>query len=380
MDNDAATLDIRLRDHDLVLDGPGDVALRLDDSGRWCRFRHGHRRYRRYLSGHVAREEIDGVTRLSPELARSVHREVGETLMAVDSALQNGQVQPRWHGNGASSEQVIERLSRAHGWNPDLLEEQILRFDRVYPEHVPILPPDRYRDVVVLPATGCPHARCQFCAFYRDRPFQRLSDEQFRNHLQGIQSLFGRGLFHRHGAFLGSASALSLSQQTLRARLSAVRDLLGDLKRGVASFLDAHHAPIRSQNDYRQLASLGLSLVVLGLETACGELRASLGKSRDLAVLNREVNLLREAGIGVGITILVGAGGLEWARRHVDETCRWLEKQKWHFQDHIYLSPWTKALPQEALMAQMEAFKSRLRSHLQARIVPYQMQRFGYFT
>ena len=152
-------------------------------------------------------------------------------------------------GHLTDRERVIGRLEWVQAWTDRRWTEWSAQFEAAYPEPVVILPPDRYQDLVIQPALGCPHGECSFCAFYRDRAFRILSDPEFERHLEGIQTLLGSAIGLRDGIFLGSANALAIPQPTLIDRLRSVAKQLGPRKRQVAAFWDPDHSPTRTAAD-----------------------------------------------------------------------------------------------------------------------------------
>ncbi|WP_153301350.1 radical SAM protein [Endozoicomonas arenosclerae] len=250
----------------------------------------------------------------------------------------------------------------------------------VYPEDVPILPPDRYRDLVVQPLIGCPNRACTFCAFYKDKPFRVLTEQQWQMHLSGIERLAGALPGDRDGVFIGSANAMALSQRRLVACLDSIEQKLGLLKRGIAAFSDPDYSVQRSQTQWQTLSEKGLVQLVVGLETGWGELRGKLGKAADLSKVYRAVKDYQSAGISVGLTVLAGVGEVENAEEHRAETCRWIEALNLGRSDKVYVSPLSEnGHSSEFALREAERFQDDLSEHSEAKVIPYQMQRFHYY-
>jgi radical SAM superfamily enzyme YgiQ (UPF0313 family) len=258
--------------------------------------------------------------------------------------------------------------------------EQEARFARAYPEPVPILPPHRYRDLVVLPATGCPNHSCSFCAFYRERPFRALSREAFDAHLAAVRDLFGAARADRDGLFLGSASALSLPTEVLLDRLGAVAAVFGRPRRGVASFLDADRGELRDASAWAALREAGLVEATIGLETGEADLRAEVGKGRDLDALRARVAALKQGGLAVSLTVLVGLGGLDRRETHRAATLALLRDLPLERRDFVYLSPLRGALAPEYLAAETVAWRRAVGEATGARVGDYRIERFAWLA
>ncbi|MGI9281633.1 MAG: hypothetical protein ACR2PX_18655 [Endozoicomonas sp.] len=252
-------------------------------------------------------------------------------------------------------------------------------YKSVYPEDVPILPPDRYRDIVVQPLIGCPNRACTFCAFYQDKPFRVLSDQQWQEHLSGVEQLMGELPGDRDGVFIGSANAMALSQRRLTACLESIEQKLGPLKRGMAAFSDPDYSVQRSSEEWQLLAGKGLAQLVVGLETGWGELRGQLGKAADLSKVTQAVKDYQSAGISVGLTVLSGVGETGDGQ-HKLETRKYIEQLSLSGKDKIYISPLeTDGHCSDFALAEAEELQEGLSACTDARLIPYQMQRFHYY-
>ena len=334
-----------------IEDADAQVSARLDAYGRWCTFRDKEVFYRRAFDGRI----VSGANAeyLSEEKYRDIH-------LQVISWLQKCLINTGLTGNG-----IVEagaQLSLADYLNLPSL------YKKAYPEPVTILPPDRYQDIVLQPARGCPNRRCNFCAFYKNKPYKVLSNQQLDQHFMVIKRLLGGDFSGRNGVFLGSANALINKQ-------------IGSLKRGVASFADPDFAAPRTEHDWAELAYLNLKQVVIGLETGWSELRFRLGKSGDLSKTENQIKQLHRAGISVGLTLLNGACEEEYQLKNLSETMAFIEVLNLRQDDLVYLSPLSKEGVVSSLATQEQAlFKEALKKVTGARIVPYQMQRFNYYT
>ncbi len=359
--------------HGLAIACGNDVWIRWDAEGRWCTYRRAERLYRRTLDGSVIVDDRDGLRDLPRESAAQVHREVREAACEMIRDLEGERI--RIEG----IEDIVrlrDCLRRVLAWSPSALAAEKNRFATAYPERVPILPPDRYRDIVLLPAVGCPHNHCTFCTLHRGTPFRVLGQAEFEQHMLRVGDLFGNSRWARDGLFLGSASALSLSRPDLTRVLDRCARTFGRPSRGIAAFFDPDHAPQHSAQAYREFAAHSLELAVIGLESGLLPLRKSLGKSGDLRAMRRAVAALKGAGVRCGLTVLVGAGGAAMAHRHREETARVLHDMELGPEDRVYLSP----LLGPDLAGEVQALQATVDAATRARVVPYAMDRFRYFA
>ncbi len=348
-----------------------ELGLSLDLDGRWRSYRQGERFYRRtiknqYVLDNNALDESQAVE-VQAELQRSLARMLGRL---------GGEGQQQISGDRTA---LIRWLEKAQAWDYTRLQDQVVYYRRAYIEDIPVLPPDRYHDLVVLPATGCPNARCRFCTLYQGSRFEPLTPDQFAEHLQCVRALYGQSVVARDGIFLSSANALALSQKQMLSVLEKIKLCFGSRKRGIASFYDPEHAPKRNENQWRQLAALDLRHVVIGLETAYTPLREYLGKSGHLQTMQASVDLAKAAGINIGITVLIGMEDVGDEEAHFEHTRDFIGQLALQSRDIIYLSPWTLS-KKTGLQAQLAGWKTALRSVTAAKVVEYGLERFFYFA
>jgi radical SAM superfamily enzyme YgiQ (UPF0313 family) len=269
---------------------------------------------------------------------------------------------------------ALALLGAAAGRGAAWFADEARRAAALYPEGIPILPPHRYRDVVVDPARGCPNGGCTFCAFYKDRPFEVLDDAAFRAHLDAVRAHFGRALDAVDGVFLGSASAASIPDPVLLRRLADVAAAPG--LRGVAAFLDPDHAPRRDAARWTALRAAGLGDVTVGLETGLAPLRAEVGKSADVPRFVADIAAMKAAGLKVAVTVLLGLGGPARAEAHRDATVATLAAMPLDAKDLVYLSPLRGSMPPDALAAEVRLLRAALVGRTRARATPYPAEAF----
>jgi hypothetical protein len=362
----------------LFIELPDNRSLRLDREGRWSSYQDGLALYRRTLDSKVIKVQKQTYSFVSPEESDKIIGDILKVLEIISHEIGHSSSILDISKNNEADVKLWIQKSIAFLHKPNDLEVQL--FNMAYPEGIQILPPDRYRDLVIQPALGCPSGQCTFCAFYKNNRFRVLSDIEFDRHLEAVQNLFGENIGERNGIFLDSASALSLSQRRMITILDKIVSIIPDNKRGVAAFLEPDHAPDRTPNDYLDLKNRGLKQVTIGLETGNNKLRRQLGKNGELTKLASEVLTLKAADIQVALTVLVGAGGTDYTTKHLNDTIGFIRDIGLSKKDIVYLSPLTGSLPPDKLISELSVFRTSLKKVTSAHISPYHMERFYYFN
>ncbi|WP_324717105.1 radical SAM protein [Carboxydochorda subterranea] len=232
----------------------------------------------------------------------------------------------------------------------DALEDDARRFAAVY-RPIGILPPDQYLSIVVQLTSGCWYNRCTFCTFYRDRRFEVRSPEALRRHIQEVKAFFGAGLLRRHTVFLGDANALVLPAARLVDALAAVREALDG--REVFGFLDAFSGRRKQAPQWAELGEAGLRRVYVGAESGSDGVLRFLDKPGTAADVLANVRAMKEGGIGVGLILLLGAGGRAFAQEHVRQSIALVNAAGLGRGDQLLLSP--LVIPQQAPYARLAA-------------------------
>jgi radical SAM superfamily enzyme YgiQ (UPF0313 family) len=305
--------------------------------------------YRRALDGHLLhkREARSGSPRLRQRLTAAegapvVQAARGEAASAIESLSREGPIESiipmsvdEFGDEGPIVEDALRRLRNVMAMDTEGLAADAARFSTVV-GRVGILPPDQYLSLVVRGTEGCSWNGCTFCGLYRDVPFRWRTPEELRKHVAGVRAYFGESIALRRSVFLGDANALCLGHEHLVPLLQVVASEFPG--RPVFSFVDAASGRRKPADDWLTYAALGLRRVYVGLETGDPDLLAWLGKPGSPASAVDLVRTLHEAGLGVGVIVLVGAGGDRFSNGHVDRTAEVLGAMRLRRDDFLYFA------------------------------------------
>ncbi len=243
---------------------------------------------------------------------------------------------------------TAEVLRRAAGYTYNRLAESARTFASLY-GHIPILPPDQYRALVVQATDGCTYNRCTFCTLYRDKSFHVRAPENFRRHIQQVLEFMGAGLSYRTSLFLGDANAIAIATPRLVELMDVLRDTPAlkpvITQGGVHGFLDIYTGTRKSARDYRTLKGLGLRRVSLGVESGSEALLAFVQKPAARKDIHDVVSRLKKAGVAVVIIFMVGLGGHRYREEHLAESASLVRMLPLSRGDIIYLSQFSPVPP-----------------------------------
>lgn len=293
-----------------LYEADGDVA-HFDLEGRWQRAQLGGKTFLRGLDGAVLERfgAKDG-SDLRVREARAVHAAV---VALVEQARAGAPV--------ALSDWTVDRL---------LGEAQ--RFLTAY-RPVGIVPPDRYRSLIIQATHGCAYNGCLFCSLYKGQRYRVVPPDELRDHVRRVKAFVGSGLAERRGVFLGEANALAMPGAELLRAFDVLHEELPALARDVSSFIDAFDE-YRSVDELRALAERGLTRVFIGVESGDETTLGLLGKPETVAGVERLVAALKAAGLSVGVIFLAGLGAT-----HVEASARLCARLPLEASDLVYVSP-----------------------------------------
>lgn len=333
----------------------------FDHAGRFCSAWAGYRLYRRALDGRVMQKHTDRSGRHPRRHRIFLEGEARDAILDAASgaaecaldALSSGTAEILWSLPGEfDAGRAAALLEAAARFDAGGSEADAQRFASVYAP-VPILPPDRYRSLVVQVTEGCHWNRCTFCSFYRARPFRIKPLDEFASHLDAVRAFFGPGLTLRRGAFLGDANALLLPVDDLIPRLDLLAHALPEHAGDLAAFTDVFTGHRQTAAGLGNLRARGLRRIYLGLESGDDETLAFLNKPQSASDAIRLVQTTKSAGLSAGVIVLAGAGGHAHAARHVRATIETLAAMCLGEDDLVYVSAF--AAPQQGPYAERAA-------------------------
>jgi radical SAM superfamily enzyme YgiQ (UPF0313 family) len=180
-----------------------------------------------------------------------------------------------------------------------------------------IRPPSEAASIILQVTVGCSHNRCTFCGTYRGELF-RLKDEKTIAADLEFAAIYCR---RQNRVFLADGDVLSLPQTRLVALLTRIRSKLPWVKR-ISLYGNAKNGLRKSVAELEELKSLGLNRVYLGLESGHQATLAAIDKGVTVAQQITFGRQVRQAGLFLSTTVLLGLAGRDHSREHAVETGR----------------------------------------------------------
>lgn len=186
-----------------------------------------------------------------------------------------------------------------------------------------IRPPSEAFSIILQATVGCSHNRCTFCGAYRDRAFRLKEEETVEADLAFAAEYCRR----QKTLFLADGNALAMPQAKLVNLLQRIRSILPWVRR-VSLYANARDILRRTPDELRQCKDLGLSRLYMGLETGHDPTLRAIAKGSDSREMIAAGRRVREAGIFLSVTVLLGIAGNRDSQAHAQATAEVLNQMR----------------------------------------------------
>jgi radical SAM superfamily enzyme YgiQ (UPF0313 family) len=184
-----------------------------------------------------------------------------------------------------------------------------------------IRPPSEAYAIILQVTVGCSYNKCTFCGAYKDISFQIKPEDTINADLD-----FAKKHCHRQNrVFLADGDVLILSQKRLVRLFNKIRRHLPWINR-ISLYGSAKSIRNKSIKQLLELKSLGLDRVYMGLESGCDKVLQFVKKGETATTMIAAGSKIREAGIFLSVTTLLGLGGVSLSSEHATDTAKVLNK------------------------------------------------------
>jgi len=184
-----------------------------------------------------------------------------------------------------------------------------------------IRPPSEAYSILIQATVGCSHNKCTFCGAYKGIRFNIKSDEIL---FQDIEYA-SRHFTHVRRVFICDGDALIMSQDRLLRMMREIRLKLPWVTR-VGLYANTKSIDRKSDADLRALKEHGLGIVYMGLESGDDVTLARVRKGATAEKMVTMARKVRDAGIKLSLTVLLGLAGPDRSEIHAVETGRVLNQ------------------------------------------------------
>lgn len=182
-------------------------------------------------------------------------------------------------------------------------------------------PPSEADSLILQVTVGCSHNQCTFCPSYKDKRFRIKTWEEIKEDVDEA-ARFGRGI---EKVFLADGDALIMSQERLLHIIHYLKEKLPRLRR-IGIYANAKGILRKGVDQLRELKEAGLGIIYLGVESGDQVVLDRVKKGTTYEKLVHAAKIVKEVGIPLSVTVLLGLGGKERSKEHAIATGRILSE------------------------------------------------------
>ncbi len=180
-----------------------------------------------------------------------------------------------------------------------------------------IRPPSEANSILLQATVGCSHNKCTFCGAYKGERFKIKPDDIIDADI-AFAAQYGRS---QKRLFICDGDGLIIPQRRLVAILEKIRVQLPWVTR-VGIYANTKGIAMKTPQELTTLADLGLGIVYMGLESGDDETLKKINKGARATRMIAAGRKVRQAGIRLSLTVLLGVAGRERSDIHARETGR----------------------------------------------------------
>jgi len=178
-----------------------------------------------------------------------------------------------------------------------------------------IRPPSEADSILLQVTLGCSHNKCTFCGSYQDKRFSIKDDATIRSDI-----LFAaKYMQEQDRLFLMDGDALIIPQKRLMWILEIIKENLPRVKR-VGAYASVKSVKMKTIDDLKQLHQHNLGILFYGVETGDDDIRKAICKGSTAETCLEMGRRVKEAGIELSVTVLLGIGGRAKSLEHARAT------------------------------------------------------------
>jgi len=184
-------------------------------------------------------------------------------------------------------------------------------------EGIVIRPPSEANSLILQVTVGCSHNKCIFCPAYKAKRFRIKSINEIK---EDIDEARPHAPYLRR-VFLADGDALIIPQPRLLEILNYLNEKLPKLQR-IGIYGNAKSILRKSVDGLRELKENKLGIIYLGIESGDEETLKNVHKGVTYEKMVEAAKRVKEAGIKLSVTVLLGVAAITRSMIHAEETAK----------------------------------------------------------
>jgi radical SAM superfamily enzyme YgiQ (UPF0313 family) len=198
-----------------------------------------------------------------------------------------------------------------------------------------VRPPSEWKSYFLPVTRGCSNNTCTFCAWYGSK-LQTRNIDDIKKEIDALALYMDHGVrlpsvpdivyaiarqWDGRRVFLQDGDALVYPFPKLREALQYLNEKFPLLER-VGIYGTPQDALRKSASELKELRDLKMGIIYLGVESGDEEILRRVGKGADRRQIVEAGRKVKEAGIVLSATVILGLGGIERSHEHSQATAR----------------------------------------------------------
>ena len=182
-------------------------------------------------------------------------------------------------------------------------------------------PPAEHASILMQITVGCSHNKCGFCGLYKYKKFRIKSDQEIGRDIE-----FASRMFKAHKRiFLCDGDAMIIPFDRLISILRKINEKIPWITR-IGLYANAKSLKTKTLDELKELKKHKLGIVYLGLESGDDDVLKNMVKGVTVTDQIEQGKKVKESGMKLSCTVLLGLGGKERSREHAVNTGKALTK------------------------------------------------------
>jgi radical SAM superfamily enzyme YgiQ (UPF0313 family) len=182
-------------------------------------------------------------------------------------------------------------------------------------------PPSEAESLILQVTIGCSHNKCTFCGSFKDKKFRVRSLEEVREDVEEAK-VYARYI---KKVFIADGDALIIPQKRLIPIVQMIKDAFPKLER-IGIYGNTKSILKKSVEELKALKELGVGIIYLGVESGDQVTLDRVCKGTVLDKTAEAAKRVKDAGIILSVTVLLGLGRVERSSIHAAETGKFLSR------------------------------------------------------
>ena len=182
-------------------------------------------------------------------------------------------------------------------------------------------PPSEAESLILQVTIGCSHNKCTFCSSFKDKKFRLRSFDEVKEDIEEAKQ-YARYI---KKVFIADGDALIIPQKKLIPIVELIKNSFPKLER-IGLYGNTKSILKKSVDELKQLKELGIGIIYLGIETGDQVILDRVCKGTVLDKTAEAAKRVKDAGIILSVTVLLGIGGVERSSIHAEETGKFLTR------------------------------------------------------